>query len=133
DVIVGFPGETDRDFKLTVELLEDIPFNHLHVFPFSERAGTKAAQFSEAIPIAERFRRARFLRELDRRARREFIAQNLQQYHDVVVIQRRKSKYVEGLTSNYLRVQFTEPIAPVELNNRVFVDGVRIILSNQQI
>ncbi len=65
DLIVGFPGETAEDFGQTVAFARRIGFAHLHVFPYSARAGTAAARFDGPIPEAERKRRARILNDLD--------------------------------------------------------------------
>lgn len=63
DVIAGFPTETEDDFLSTYKLLEETPWTRIHVFPYSERHGTRAA-ILEQIPMAERKARARRLREL---------------------------------------------------------------------
>ncbi len=52
DIIVGFPGESERHFSATRQLLEDLPFSHLHVFPFSRRPGTPAAAMTKQVPAA---------------------------------------------------------------------------------
>jgi threonylcarbamoyladenosine tRNA methylthiotransferase MtaB len=64
DIIVGFPGETGSDFEGTVDALDRLPWNRLHVFPYSERSGTPATRLPGIVPQAERVRRARVLREL---------------------------------------------------------------------
>lgn len=64
DVIAGFPTETHEQFEDTFLSLARTPWTRLHVFPYSERPGTRAAQFSEAVPWEERLRRASRLREL---------------------------------------------------------------------
>ena len=64
DVIVGFPGETEKDFQETYDRLQSLPWNHIHVFPYSERQGTKAQMMGGSVPWAERKRRAKALREL---------------------------------------------------------------------
>lgn len=72
DVIVGFPGETDRDFGETEGLLADLPFAYLHVFPFSPRRGTRAWDLGDQVPQPVVAERARRLRELSREKRRAF-------------------------------------------------------------
>ncbi len=64
DVIVGFPTETEESFDFTLELLKDAPWTRLHVFPYSERSGTKAAQMTETVPLRERQKRSEVLRSL---------------------------------------------------------------------
>ncbi len=63
DVIVGFPGETEGDFRESVELCRACGFSKVHVFPYSERAGTPAAERADQLPKGERMRRAALLRE----------------------------------------------------------------------
>jgi threonylcarbamoyladenosine tRNA methylthiotransferase MtaB len=64
DVITGFPGESDAEFDQTRDLLERLPFNYLHVFPYSLREGTAAAQMPDQVPVETRRARAALLREL---------------------------------------------------------------------
>ena len=64
DLIVGFPGETDRDHRATLELVEQLPFTYLHVFAFSKRPGTKAAAMSGEVPPGVIKQRSRELRAL---------------------------------------------------------------------
>ncbi len=61
DVICGFPGETSEAFERTRALVEEFPFSKLHVFPYSERPGTPAAELDGVVPACERKRRARLL------------------------------------------------------------------------
>ncbi len=64
DVIVGFPTETEEQFEKTFQNLAELPWTKIHVFPYSERTGTRAATLTETIPWAERLKRAQKLREL---------------------------------------------------------------------
>jgi threonylcarbamoyladenosine tRNA methylthiotransferase MtaB len=74
DVIAGFPGETDVEFSETEALLHDLPLASLHVFPFSPRSGTLAADLAatDGVPRAVVTQRAARLRGLDARIRRSF-------------------------------------------------------------
>ncbi|PKO21457.1 MAG: tRNA (N(6)-L-threonylcarbamoyladenosine(37)-C(2))-methylthiotransferase MtaB [Chloroflexi bacterium HGW-Chloroflexi-1] len=65
DLIAGFPGETEADFAETIAFARRVGFAHLHVFPYSARAGAAAARFGGQVPNAERHRRSRVLIELD--------------------------------------------------------------------
>lgn len=64
DVIVGFPGETHAFFEETFLTLADLPWTKIHVFPYSERSGTRAVQYDGVVPPAERMHRSERLREL---------------------------------------------------------------------
>ena len=59
DLITGFPGETEQEFRITLTFLEKCRFSHVHVFPYSERKGTRAAQMPDSVPKPEREERAR--------------------------------------------------------------------------
>ena len=64
DVMVGFPGETDQDFMDTYRLIEESPLTYLHIFPFSSRPGTVAADLSNRVPDHVSRFRAKALRSL---------------------------------------------------------------------
>lgn len=72
DIICGFPGETDEAFEHTRELIARFPLSKLHVFPYSERPGTPAAEFDGAVPLSERRRRTQLLIEQGLSNRRAF-------------------------------------------------------------
>src|SRR5690606_15546938 len=72
DVIVGFPGETDREFQETVEFVRRMPFTYLHVFPYSDRAGTAASRMRDKLNPSVIKQRSQILRELSEAKNREF-------------------------------------------------------------
>lgn len=73
DVIVGFPGESERDFEATCRVVEEIGFSKVHVFRFSPRQGTPAAEMADPVPDQVKRRRAAALAEVGERLRREFL------------------------------------------------------------
>lgn len=106
DVIVGFPGETDGNFRNTYEFVEGLPFSYLHVFNFSRRPGTVAATLPDQVPPGVRKERSRLMKGLRERKmlqfRRSFIGEKLE-----VLIENRRDKEtgkLTGLTDNYIRV-----------------------------
>ena len=105
DVITGFPGETSEDFANTYRLLEQLPFSHLHVFPFSKREGTPAAQMSGQVPVSVAKQRAAQLRQLgeDKYAAycRRFIGSEL----ELVIEGGEVDGLRRGLAGNYLPVR----------------------------
>ncbi|MDD9139321.1 MAG: tRNA (N(6)-L-threonylcarbamoyladenosine(37)-C(2))-methylthiotransferase MtaB [Candidatus Cardinium sp.] len=105
DVIVGFPGETEADFLDSYHLLNSLPIAYLHVFPYSERAQTKAATMAASVPFAERARRAHMLRILSEKKLRYFYSQHLGQQARVLFEQAEAEEPIEGFTENYIRVQ----------------------------
>lgn len=105
DVIVGFPGETDDDFDATIAFIERLPFTYLHVFSFSERPGTEAANLTGRVPsrvIHERARRLRFL-ALEKSA--AFRAAQAGRTLRALTLARSGNSWTEGLTGNYLKVR----------------------------
>ena len=101
DVMVGFPGETDADFEESRQFIEQLPFTYLHVFTYSERPGTPAAEDPQAVPMAERKERNRVLRELGERKNREFRQRMVGRTLSAVTLHEPGA----ALTGNYLKVQ----------------------------
>ncbi|MBI4471886.1 MAG: tRNA (N(6)-L-threonylcarbamoyladenosine(37)-C(2))-methylthiotransferase MtaB, partial [Acidobacteria bacterium] len=99
DVMVGFPGETDEDFAETYRLIEGSPLTYLHVFPFSSRPGTVAADMPNHIPDHVSRFRAKSLRQLIARKNEEFRRSMLNREIEVLVLEDGS-----GLSSNFLRV-----------------------------
>jgi threonylcarbamoyladenosine tRNA methylthiotransferase MtaB len=110
DVIVGFPGETERQFEETVRVCERSAFSKIHVFPYSPRSGTRAAEWPDDVPPAEKEARVRALLALSNRMALEFAQSFLGETVEALVESRhRGSGMLSGLTDNYLRVQFDGP------------------------
>lgn len=100
DVIVGFPTETEEKFIETMECLRKTPWTKIHVFPYSERQGTRAAIITEKVEWAERLKRASMMRELSlSRVRSEGIKE-IGQIRNVLVL-KKPSKGSHGVTENY--------------------------------
>ena len=111
DVIVGFPGETEEDFAATCRFVKQCAFAKMHIFPYSMRKGTPAAARKDQIPEAVKKQRAEKLAELDREMQLAYFEQNVGTVHTVLVEQpvtteNEASTLVEGLTDNYIRVEF---------------------------
>jgi threonylcarbamoyladenosine tRNA methylthiotransferase MtaB len=105
DVIVGFPGEDAGKFRETMEFLELAPVYYLHVFPFSARAGTVAAEMGGKIPEVEKKERVRLLRYLDDIKRQTFYRRFMGSTMRVIPEGKiYKGKYMRGYTDNYLPV-----------------------------
>jgi threonylcarbamoyladenosine tRNA methylthiotransferase MtaB len=106
DVIVGFPGETDDDFRATYDFIDALPLTYLHVFSFSTRPGTEAAQLVDApVPPAVIRGRARALRSLSQRKAGQFRASQLGRRWRAITLARGGPDWTEALTSNYLKVR----------------------------
>jgi len=119
DVMVGFPGETDADFEESRQFIDSLPFTYLHVFTYSERPGTPAAEMADQVPMPVRKERNRVLRELaaakNLAFRRQFVGRTL----SVVTL----NESADALSDNYLKVQLARPTEPNQLMD-VTIGGV---------
>jgi threonylcarbamoyladenosine tRNA methylthiotransferase MtaB len=125
DVMVGFPGETDSEFEATRRMIEDLPFTYLHVFTYSARPGTPAAEMANQVPVHIARQRNRILRELAAEKKlsfmRGFIGKEIEAItlrscdvgapaRDVVdtnsaEVETLTSGFTEALTDNYLKLR----------------------------
>jgi len=105
DVIVGFPGETDEDFEETYWLLERVRPAYLHIFPYSRRAGTPAAERPDQVQESIKTERAARLQALSDRLHAEFTAANAGRTAQVLFESTMKGGKMFGYTENYLRVE----------------------------
>lgn len=105
DVIVGFPGETEADFLETYEFLHSLDISYLHVFTYSERPNTKAANMAEVVPVGERRRRNRMLRSLSEKKKRAFYEQFINSERQVLLESSKVDGKLSGYTDNYIRVE----------------------------
>lgn len=104
DVIVGFPGETEELFMETYNFLNDLPISYLHVFTYSERENTEAAEMPGAVPISERKKRNKMLRILSEKKKMEFYRTQLGKKLPVLWEHENKNGMMYGFTENYVRV-----------------------------
>ncbi|PIQ86038.1 MAG: tRNA (N(6)-L-threonylcarbamoyladenosine(37)-C(2))-methylthiotransferase MtaB [Candidatus Omnitrophica bacterium CG11_big_fil_rev_8_21_14_0_20_45_26] len=120
DVMVGFPGETDRHFEETVEvILKTEPFK-LHIFPYSPREGTRASQMG-SVDLAAQKRRMNVLFALEKKLQEKVLEQFLGKPLEVLIESQTDEAWLEGRASNYLPIRF-----PRRPNLRVS-DTVRVI------
>jgi threonylcarbamoyladenosine tRNA methylthiotransferase MtaB len=105
DVIVGFPGETREDFIDTYTFLNDLDISYLHVFTYSERENTIAAQMDGAVPGAQRSDRSKMLHILSEKKRRAFYESQLGETGDVLFEADEKDGYMHGFSKNYVKVR----------------------------
>ena len=104
DVIVGFPGETDADFKETFDFLHQLDISYLHVFTYSERDNTLAAEMKEVVPMHTRHERNKMLRNLSYQKMQYFTSQHIGQTRKVLFETKNKNSMLEGYTDNYIKV-----------------------------
>lgn len=108
DVIVGFPGETDEEFRQTYQWIKDMHFNQLHVFPYSQRKGTPAARMKDQINGAIKHERVKQLMELSHQLQSDFASQQIGKILSVL-IEEENGDYMVGHASNYLKVNVRLP------------------------
>jgi MiaB/RimO family radical SAM methylthiotransferase len=103
DVMVGFPGETEADFEESRRFIEGLPFTYLHVFTYSERPGTPAAEMPDQVPMPIRKERNRILRELAASKNLAFRRAMLGRTLCVVTLNAAPNENGKALSGNYLR------------------------------
>jgi len=105
DVIVGFPGETDELFLETYNYLNDLDISYLHVFTYSERPNTEAAEMGNVVPQNIRAKRSKMLRGLSAKKRHAFYESQLGKTLTVLFENENKEGYIHGFTENYVKVK----------------------------
>lgn len=107
DVIVGFPGEKEENFKETFEFLQEIDISYLHVFTYSERNDTKALEIKPVVPVPVRQERNKVLRNLSFVKMQYFKKQHQGQTRRVLFEHPSKNGTMEGFTDNYIKITTT--------------------------
>ncbi|HET9307765.1 MAG TPA: MiaB/RimO family radical SAM methylthiotransferase [Candidatus Sulfotelmatobacter sp.] len=109
DVMVGFPGETESEFEATRRMVEGLPFTYLHVFTYSARPGTPAAEMKSQVPVHVARERNRILRELASEKKlafmRGFVGKSLEAITLNVTGNDPDGEFTEALTDNYLKLR----------------------------
>lgn len=104
DIIVGFPGETEEEFKKTYYYLKNIKFYKMHVFPYSKREGTKASKMQKQISQVVKEQRSKKLIELSNENEKEYLKKYIGKNLDVL-FEKKEGEFIKGHTSNYLEVK----------------------------
>ena len=118
DVIVGFPGETREDFIDTYNFLNNLDVSYLHVFTYSERDNTPAADMTGSVPGATRGERNKMLHILSEKKRRSFYQTQLNKTEQVLFERDIRDGYMHGFTRNYVKVKAKyDPVLVNELKH----------------
>jgi threonylcarbamoyladenosine tRNA methylthiotransferase MtaB len=104
DAIVGFPGETEEDFLETYRFLNELDVSYFHVFTYSERPNTLAAEMEDTVSIQERRRRNQMLTILSEKKRRHFYNENMGRRREVLFEGSREAGRMSGFTDNYIKI-----------------------------
>ena len=106
DLIVGFPGETEEEFKKTVEFVEDISFSAMHIFKYSPREGTPASKYKSQVKPQIKDERSKLITSIaeknEEKFKRGFIGRSMKVLYEHPF--NKKDTLFEGLTDNYIRV-----------------------------
>lgn len=105
DVITGFPGETEEHFLETYNFLNSLDISYLHVFTYSERGNTEAAEMDGTVDYGLRKKRSKMLRVLSAKKRRLFYESQLGKVKEVLFEGNFKEGYITGFTENYVKVK----------------------------
>jgi threonylcarbamoyladenosine tRNA methylthiotransferase MtaB len=127
DVIIGFPGETEADFEATCRVLRDVGFAKIHVFSYSPRQGTPAAEMKQAVPPAVVAARRRRLHHLERELAERYLQTLVGRRLDVLVegADPRRPGWARGTSCRYVPVAF-RGFAPALMRQRVPVRAVAV-------
>jgi threonylcarbamoyladenosine tRNA methylthiotransferase MtaB len=107
DVMVGFPGETEAEFGETRRMIEELPFTYLHVFTYSARPGTPAAEQTGQVPVAVARERNRVLREIASGKKAAFMRSLVGTVVEAITLQSGGAEFTEALTDNYLKMKIS--------------------------
>lgn len=119
DIIVGFPGETEEEFNKTYEFLKEIKFYKMHIFKYSPRKGTKAAQMKQQIDGAKKEERSHKLIELsdenEKSYNKKYVGKTVE-----VLFEEKKDNYYKGHTKNYLLAYLSEEnVKDIKIENQI--------------
>ena len=104
DIIVGFAGETDEEFKTTYEFLKDIKFYKTHIFKYSERKGTKAAEMKEQVSGTKKEERSKILLKLSDENEKEYLNKYIGREVEVL-FEEKDNDFYKGHTANYIMIK----------------------------
>jgi len=106
DIIVGFPGETEKDFLETCKIVKDIGFSHIHTFKFSVRKGTKAAKMEDQINEKIKTERSKIIRDISLLNKRVYREKFIGKKQNVLVEKKNSKGYYTGYGEHYMPVSF---------------------------
>jgi len=127
DVMIGFPGETDKAYQNTLSFIKSLALSYLHVFPFSPRKGTPAYKFPDRVPPDIVKDRCREVRELGNRKRLAFFEKHMHSEVEVLVESTPdvKTGRLKGVTSNYIKVLLDKHEGIKNTFQKVRIEGIR--------
>lgn len=130
DTIVGVRGETVERFNESVDFLQNLDFSQLHVFTYSERAGTKMLEITPNVPIKERKRRSNLLHRLSDAKTSAFYKKQIGKQANVLWENKRNGKFMYGFTENYIRLKRSYDKALINSFEKTIITKDNIALTN---
>jgi threonylcarbamoyladenosine tRNA methylthiotransferase MtaB len=126
DVMIGFPGETDKAYQNTLSFIKSLPLSYLHVFPFSPRKGTPAFNFPDRVPSNIVKERCREIRALGLQKRLAFLERHMHAEVEVLVetTSDAKTGRLKGVTSNYIKVLLDKNAGIKNTFQNVRIEGI---------
>ena len=115
--MVGFPGESEAEFGETRQMIEELPFTYLHVFTYSARPGTPAAEHAEQVPVVVARERNEVLREIASAKKAAFLRSLVGREVEAITLQSGGSDLTEALTDNYLKARIERNIEAESLDS----------------
>ena len=106
DVMVGFAGESDEDFRESLDFVKEIGFEKVHVFPYSVRKGTRAEKLTGHLEQKIKDERCKIMIEETEKLRRDFFTSQIGKSFSVIPETRDKNGFYTGYTANYIPVKF---------------------------
>ena len=120
DIMVGFPGETDEDFEQSLDFVKKIGFAKSHIFPYSPRKGTVAAEFDNQIPENVKCYRAQKMSEITEKSMQEFLESQLGKEFPVLFEREKSDEIHHGFTPNYTHIKILTKNSDKSLRNLLF-------------
>lgn len=120
DIIVGFPGETDEDFRKTCQLANEARFSHIHTFRYSVRNGTRAGRMEGQVPEKLKAERSEIIREISEKNEINYFSSMIGKKQRVLIENPDKNGYAAGYGEHYIPVK----IKDTSLNRNSFTDVV---------
>ncbi|MDH5767915.1 MAG: radical SAM protein, partial [Nitrospirota bacterium] len=119
DIIVGFPGETEKDFQKTKKLLEYLPLSYMHIFPFSRRPKTIASEMAQQCTSEIKKERVYELNALNTKKKINYMLSQLHKTLEVIIEEKGSDGFSTGTTSNYLKIKINSNAYPQKTLVRV--------------
>jgi len=124
DVIVGYPIETDELFQESFEFIHGLDISYLHVFTYSERQKTLAADMTDQVSMHVRRQRNEMLRILSDKKKRAFYEQHLNTTRQVLFEESKKDGFMTGFTDNYIKVEAPMDTSLLHQSHQVWLKDI---------